>query len=621
MHRFKKISTRIFLGIFAGTILVFSLSSLTDYFYSRNILSKLVRNLVEKTFLSAYNEIESEFNSIINLSQNSAFYVLNYPMVQDDLKQINQQNFDRLDNRLIRTSCYLYVKEQRNIICYTSNDDSTHRILDSSEFSVDKDFLLKPEKEPQRFPIQMVIKSDTISLFYYAFGAKLNVCFQYDYNLNRFIDILNAETRLFKSRHYLFDQNNQPIRSSTEKFSSIDESIILQDIAVIQSYLDQGLSGLIVPKDTRDPRALYILELKKPQVTMVTSVLIDEVLRKFRVFFQISFVISFFAIILLAYVLQRIIIRLTKPITELTDISKRIQEGGLNVEVPEYNGSGETAQLSDALRSVQFKMRRYVSDLNSTLRQKRALEHELKIANKIQADMIPDPYQALTDIPEIDLYAKMNPAKGVAGDFYDYFFLNRQELFFVIGDVSGKGIPAALFMVKAITLFELGVRNLKDPAKVFNAMNENLCLRNDEGMFVTAICGKINIQSGEIVLCDAGHNIPFFSAANKEFEYHDIIKGRPLGMIENSDYRNTTMRLKEGETFLLYTDGFPECVGKNDSMLGEDRMASLLKSKSGDTLTGIANTLWISIDEFRQGTPSSDDTTLLLIRYLGKSAE
>jgi serine phosphatase RsbU (regulator of sigma subunit) len=613
----KKISTRIFLGIFTSSVIVFGISTLTDYFYTRNILSGLVRKLVERTFYSAHNQINAELRPIIDNIENTTFFLANFNFSDPEVQIIKENTFNRFEGifecslvtfRHFDTSCQIHYFTADTFCTYTSNVEQV------------SDYLKLTQQLPQAelSPVEISLHSDTISFSSYAYGQSKNVRIRYNFHLERFIQLLNTQTQLDNNRYYLFDKERHVIKNEIGLYNSVNNTVIEEEIKRLLVLLDHERRGLVIPKNLSSGRAFFIEKLYGTDLVLASSMGINEVLKQFRNFSQITFFISLLAILILAYILQDLIIRLTKPITELTNISRKIQNGSLNTVVPEFKGDGESAQLSMALRTVQGRMKRYVHDLNSTLKEKRELEHELKIANKIQSDMLPVPDRALMELPEIDLYARMTPAMGIAGDFYDYFFLDKTNLFFVIGDVSGKGIPAALFMVKAITLIELEARRFPTPSKVFKTVNDQLCRKNDEGMFVTAICGLINIDTGELKLCDAGHNTPIMSLNNEEFNYNKINKGMPLGIMKGKDYFDTNISLRKADTLVFYTDGFSECVGKSNAMLGEAALLNSLKGKNKSDLMAIAKTLWNLIKNFRQATPASDDSTLLILRYAGK---
>jgi sigma-B regulation protein RsbU (phosphoserine phosphatase) len=235
--------------------------------------------------------------------------------------------------------------------------------------------------------------------------------------------------------------------------------------------------------------------------------------------------------------------------------------------------------------------------------------------------MLPSSDWSLTNVPQIDIYCKIIPSKGVAGDFYDYFFVDDDHLFFVLGDVSGKGIPAALFMVKALTLMQVEARKGCDPGQIFTAVNEQLTFRNDEGMFVTAVCGIININSGELVLCDAGHHAPLTNFSSANFTYTTLSKNLPLGMlIGGNPYKMTKYDLKKGNTIILYSDGLPEASDKNDRMLGSELVEKELTTYGDEDVSVLAKRIWNLYDRFTHDATGNDDVSIFIMKYLGEKS-
>ncbi len=608
MKRLRKISQKIFWGIFAGTIIVFSLASLSDFIYSRKVLSGLMRSLVEHSFDASYSRFNAQVERVVIIAQSTGAFLMSDDLNSKKISSISKFNYSHF-NSLKGLSFSVKDLVNNSVQYYNCSKDGLIKIGDSS--------LKKGEFNSDNV---ISIRTDTVLYSYNCSDSLKAISVFYEFDLKFFIDLLNEKSQITDNRYYLFDQENTPVKGSNRRLTEQSELDFLVDIDAARPFVTEGREGFVTVKESHTDRAYYIKRINALDITLVTSMKVDLVLKKYNRYFKITFLITIFFVLILAYVLQRIIVKLTRPITELSDISRKIQQGSLHTHVPDFTDSGEAAEMAEALRSVQGKMKQYVSDLNSTLKTKRELDHELKIANKIQTDMIPAPFRALQEMPEVDIYAKMNPAKGVAGDFYDYFFIDKDKLFFVIGDVSGKGIPAALFMVKATTLIEHTIHQHPDPAKAFEIVNDNLCLKNEESMFVTAIGGIVDIKTGELILCDAGHNTPFLTIGQNDFKYHEIKKGRPLGIINQGNYSNTVFNLQSSDTLLLYTDGFPECVGKSGDMVGEELLQKQLEGVSSMELTRIADKLWNFIDDFRVDTPPSDDTTLLILRYVGEKS-
>ncbi len=614
MKGLKKISTRIFIGILAGTLIIFSLSTLIDFVYSKKVLTRLVRIVAERSFNNAYNELNSEIRPIINNAQNTAYFLSYFNFTQKDIFKIQQETINRFSS--IYGCSFVYHQKSADIIysrsLFKNNDDYTD--LDFCDSSLFKQTIV----EPAEFPYSIHLKNDTVIFSYSLQGDLANTCIQYYASLAYFVNILDKQINIDENHYYLFDGENNIIESSTTYFSKVPEDIRESDISFINLCLGQNMSGLITPEESGTDKAIYLLKLKGTDLTIVTIFPIDQVLKKFRGYFLVSFLIRLIIIFVLAYVLRRIIVRVMKPISELITLSKKIQNGSLNTEIPDYYKDGETAQLSDTLRTMQGRMKRYVTDFNSTLKEKRALEHELHIASIIQAEMLPKPLRALTEIPDIDIYARMIPAKGVAGDFYDYFFLDDYRLFFILGDVSGKGIPAAMFMARIITMIQIESRKEDSPGKVFSAVNNYLTLKNDEGMFVTAIGGVIDITSGELILCDAGHNTPLMSFNSDDYEYKVLEKNTPLGILPDLEYKETALKLEKTDSIIIYSDGLTEAQSKSGKLLGEQTVKDTLITKGKVEVDVLANLLWNLIESFTINAPQSDDITLLILRYFGK---
>lgn len=615
MHGFKKISTRIFLGIFTGTLLVISITSIVDYFFTKAYVVSLVEDLVSRSLSSAYNELSSDVRPLIMHAEAMGYAVARFKADKSEIEQmqvITMEKFPEIvGNGFARmregqASNVNYVKRDLSV----SNSNYTF----NNVRSVFYDSLTKIEA---KVPFYIQFRSDTISFYYHYQHESDEVFLWYDMMLHDYVKTIEQYTSQLPSRHYLFTPDKNVVLNNSTRFSLISSEEQQEDIHTIQNYLNDDFRGLAINPDLSDNRILYISKLKGTDYFLASTLQPKAIVNRIRIYMAISYLITIVALFILAIVLLRIINRLTRPITELTELSKKIEHGSLHTAIPKYEGDGETTQLSNTLRTVQSRMQRYVESLNSTLKKKRSYETDLKIANKIQFDMIPGPRRALTEYPEIDLFAEMIPAKGVAGDFYDYFFLDKETLFFVIGDVSGKGIPAALFMVKALTLIEREAVKRSNPGRIFEGVNDQLCRKNEESMFVTAICGTLNIQTGEMFLCDAGHNAPIVSFKGEGFKYEDLNKGMPLGIMPGKKYQETNYQLISGDILFFYTDGFPECVGDDASMLGENTFLDALKGKEKDELAEIAESTWNSIKDFRVNTPASDDTTLLVLRFFG----
>jgi serine phosphatase RsbU (regulator of sigma subunit) len=247
------------------------------------------------------------------------------------------------------------------------------------------------------------------------------------------------------------------------------------------------------------------------------------------------------------------------------------------------------------------------------------LQKELAIATTIQLSMLPPGAGLLPGRNDALAYAIMEPAKDVGGDFYDAFFITPDLLFVAIGDVSGKGVPAALFMARTITQMRMEAVRQRSPSAILEAVNRSLCEGNDAGMFVTLFCGILEPQTGQFSFANAGHNPPVFMPANGNCDFLAVKKGLVAGIMENAPYALSSMRLSPGDSVLLYTDGVTEAMDAHEAFYSEDRFLSAARASRGSDPRSLVETVRTSIADFVQNAPQADDVTMLALKFCGVS--
>nr|WP_320024579.1 PP2C family protein-serine/threonine phosphatase [uncultured Acetobacterium sp.] len=246
--------------------------------------------------------------------------------------------------------------------------------------------------------------------------------------------------------------------------------------------------------------------------------------------------------------------------------------------------------------------------------EKERISAELNVATEIQTSMLPSIFPAFTNREEFDIYATMQPAKEVGGDFYDFFSIDDDHLAVVIADVSGKGVPAALFMVVAKTLIKNHTQAGLTPVEVFTLVNAQLCENNDVGMFVTAFMGVFEISTQQFTCVNAGHNPPLLKRAAGGFDYLKLHTGFVLGGMEEMKYQQLEMQLANDDELYLYTDGVTEATNAKDELYGEDRLLSVLNSNAGLKPDALLSSIKKDIDSFVNGAPQFDDITMVAFK-------
>jgi sigma-B regulation protein RsbU (phosphoserine phosphatase) len=239
------------------------------------------------------------------------------------------------------------------------------------------------------------------------------------------------------------------------------------------------------------------------------------------------------------------------------------------------------------------------------------LETELNLASSIQSGLLPNIFPPFPDRHEFDIFASMKPAKEIGGDFYDFFMIDDNHLALVMADVSGKGVPAALFMMISKALLKTQAQNGHSPAEVLAKVNNQLCENNSAEMFVTVWLGIYEITTGKLVAANAGHEYPAIRRANGEFELFKDKHGFVVAGMENTKYKDYELELHVGDSLFVYTDGLPEATNSNEEQFGYDRMITALNSNPSADMKGLLSTVHTHVDAFVNGANQFDDLTML----------
>jgi serine phosphatase RsbU (regulator of sigma subunit) len=317
-------------------------------------------------------------------------------------------------------------------------------------------------------------------------------------------------------------------------------------------------------------------------------------------------IIVFAAVFVMIYFLIKILVieniqKINKSLAEITD-------GNLNVTV-NVRTNEEFSSLSDDINSTVITLKRYIAEAAARI------DKELEFAKSIQYSALPNVFPPYPNRTEFDIFAEMITAKEVGGDFYDFYLLGKDRLAFLIADVSGKGIPAAMFMMTSKTLIKSLAETGMDVNEVFTHANEKLCENNDAGMFVTAWMGFLDLKTGFVSFANAGHNPPLVRHKNGSFEYLKSGRGFVLAGIEGTRYRKNELQLNEGDQIFLYTDGVTEATDAGNKLYGEERLLNNLNSHKDETAEALCKIIKTDIDKFVGDAPQFDDITMLCIRY------
>lgn len=309
------------------------------------------------------------------------------------------------------------------------------------------------------------------------------------------------------------------------------------------------------------------------------------------------------------------IYQMVKPLKEFTDSVVSIAEGNLDSPLPDIHSEDELLQLRNSFEYMQHSLKQHISDLQATTASKERLQSELKIAHDIQMGMIPTTFPQRQDL---DLFASMTPAKEVGGDLYD-FIIEGDELFFIIGDVAGKGVPASLYMAVTRTLFRNLAGNYQSAANIVREMNHAIASTNDSYIFVTVFVGVLDMKTHYLTYCNAAHSAPVMISAEGECSLLEVETNLPIGVEDRYRYNEQQVDFPPGSALLLYTDGLTEAMYSasdgSRKLFGEHRVLHDVEKNNQASAIEVIDFLKQHVSVFADGTEQSDDLTMLFVRH------
>lgn len=406
-----------------------------------------------------------------------------------------------------------------------------------------------------------------------------------------------------------------------------DPNLILNETIFSSTYGDDDESLKKMQDDMVNCRAGEVLRSKEggkffvfysPVETTCWSVAIvcprSELyfgVRKMRTILIILGLISLLLMLTLSYNGIR---KVVAPVEVFSDVAKKIANGEFNAQLPVINSQDELKELHDSFEYLQQSLVKYIDELKLNTANKERIESELRIAHGIQMGMLPKSFPAFPERKDIQLSAKLIPAKEVGGDLYD-FFIQNEKLYFIIGDVSGKGIPASLVMAVTCRLFRSIASHLDKPEDIITSMNNSLSDGNESNMFCTAFLGILDLKTGHLDYCNAGHNAPLVIDADGRVSAINVTPNLALGLFSGFPYQGQEMHLDKDTIIYLFTDGVNEAENNNMEQFSDERLISLLTSNASRSPEEITDETFAEIQRHADGADQSDDITVLCFKY------
>jgi len=375
-----------------------------------------------------------------------------------------------------------------------------------------------------------------------------------------------------------------------------------------------GESGFVAVTLNNRRYRLTFRPVSGPGWFLVTGYAEDELLADASSLRRTQILMAVAGLVTLTVAIVILARRITGPLTLLAASAGRLATGDLDGPLPEPRSRDEVGALTSAFRDMQVSLKGYVRNLRETTAAKERLEGDMRAARRIQADMLPSATAGGASA-RYELAAILEPARSVGGDLYDHFEVDGR-LFFLVGDVSGKGVAAALFMARAKTLFDLVAARVGEPGEMLAIMNRELCRQNDAGMYVTAVCGVLDLTTSAVTLATAGHEPPILVPVHGGPAAMQSEGGRVLGLLDLGDgaYPTTTKTLEKGESLVMYTDGVSDARDPSDGFFGTDGLlAAIGRVGNGKDPGVMTSSLLREVKAFADTAPQFDDITIMTL--------
>jgi sigma-B regulation protein RsbU (phosphoserine phosphatase) len=379
----------------------------------------------------------------------------------------------------------------------------------------------------------------------------------------------------------------------------------------------------LTPEDggrVSEPVWIYFVPIKGTRWIFGLNMPERQVLADLRRTYMVDILLGVLALAGVSLITLVVTRRLMAPLGVLAERAENVSRGDLDFALPVVRRNDEVGRLTRAFDQMRHQLAGHIDTAKRTAREQERMASELEIARQIQLALIPEAHW-LADDGRLELHAALRPASAVGGDLYTYFALGARHVCVMVGDVSDKGIPAALFMARTITLARTIATHARSPSDILGALNRELCKGNDTCMFVTLLCGVVETETGLLALASAGHEQPVLHAGGSAIMV-DVETGPALGLDREARYPVRVLTLLGGDTVLMYTDGVSEAHAGNQKLYGAHALLeSVSRVEEGATPEAFVDRVLEDVDAYVEGAPAYDDIALLALTWHDTSAE
>ena len=637
----RSIAVKLIVFILTSNVLIFLALFTYNYFYSRGIIIQKVQDNVNNIYNQTRNQVETVLRAVEKVTQGQAVQLGQSKYTQADLFSMIPsmvKNNNEIYGSTVAFEPYSFEAKLKYFSPYFYKDRDTLRYTD-----LGSETYQYPTKDWYQIP--KVLKRPVWSEPYFDEGGGNVIMATYSvpfFRSENFMGIVTADIsitwlqKLISSIHisdtgyaflisktgtYLSHPNKRLLMN--ESIFSLAESIGAPDLRRIGRRMVAGQSGMETITDPQSGRESHLFFTSlSPSGWSLGIVISDhdinaDVLRMN----QMTIILSVSGCLLLLLVIVLIARSFSRPLQVLSVASERISGGELDFEIPSYPTRDEIGRLTSSFITMKDSLKGYIQELTEATAARERLESELKIGRSIQMSMLPGQDTVADPRNRCTIGARLEPAKEVGGDLYDFFPIDDHRLCVLVGDVSGKGVPAALFMARASSLLRAAAHPEASTADIITRVNQDLASRNERMLFVTLFFAIVDLARGEMTSVNAGHNPTLLVPAGQPAAFLEAGHNVPLGIMADSPFQMETHRLGAGDLLALYTDGVTEAFNVADEMFGEERLRALIEARRDRPVDEIAAAVLDAVNGFATGRPQHDDITILCLRIGPGAAE
>ncbi|HIJ59176.1 MAG TPA: SpoIIE family protein phosphatase, partial [Nitrospirae bacterium] len=605
----RGIATKLILSFSISSVIIFSIIMLTNYFYSRDKIEEHIKNEVLGVVSTSVYKVESVLNAVEKIPENLAYFIESGSYSEVEIKKMLletlKKNTDifgisvafepyQFKKDRYYAGFYSFRKNKELVIKPFGADDDRYFYQDW--YQIPRELQSSIWSEPY-YEENTLMSTYSVPIYKNVAGNRVFIgIIAVDLSLEWLSETVQSVKVLKTGYGMLISQNGTIITHPNKKyimnetFFTIAEENKDEEMRKVGREILKKEKGFFMDKKLFDLNVhLIYANIPSNDWKILLLFPVSEIMEDIRNLNLMVAMLGLAGIVTLSLVSIFISKSITRPLTILSKATEEIGRGNLDVDIPKIESKDEVAGLADSFSSMKISLKDYIAKLTTATAERERIESELRIAHDIQMNILPKTFPPFPDRKEFDIFALLKPAREVGGDFYDFFLLDDDRVFFLVADVSGKGVPAALFMSITKTFFKLRAMGSFLPHELLKIVNDELADSNDSAMFVTVFCGILNFKIGELFYANGGHPPPVLLRHDGAISFIDMPDGLIVGILKECNFESYRIMLERGDKLIAYTDGVTEAMNGKNELFGNDRLLNVVQRISNRDIQTTCN--------------------------------